>query len=75
MVTQTETDLGIGLGLVFSLVALGGATVTTVLGYTYAVEHAAGVAVRATQITAGLAFGLALFAGVLAIAAVHVHES
>lgn len=75
MVTTTQTDLGIGLGLLFSLIAVGAALATTVLGYTYAINHAAGEAARATQINAGLAFGLAVLAAGLAVAALHVYDT
>ena len=75
MTTTTQTDLGVGLGLLFSLLAVGGAVATTVLGYTYAVNHAAGEAARATQIHAGLAFGLSLLAAGLAVTALHVYDN
>ena len=75
MATTTQTDLGVGLGVLFSLVAIGAAVATTVLGYTYAINHAAGEAARATQINAGLAFALALVAGGLAVAALHVYDN
>ncbi len=75
MATTTRTDLGLGLGVLFSLVAVGAAVATTVLGYTYAVNHAAGEAARATQVNGGLAFGLALLAAGLAVAALHVYDN
>ena len=73
MSTSTQSDLGVGLGLLFSLIAVGAAIATTVLGYNYAINHAAGEAARATQINAGIAFGLALLAAGLAVTAVHVY--
>jgi len=73
MATSTNSDMGVGLGLLFSLIAIGAAIATTVLGYNYAVAHAVGEAARATQINAGLAFGLALVAAGLAVTAVHVY--
>ena len=75
MATTTQTDLGVGLGVLFSLVAIGAAVVTTVLGYTYAINHAADQAARATQIGAGLAFGLAIVAAGLAVIALHVYDN
>lgn len=74
MSTTTHTDLGIGLGLLFSLIAVGAAVATAVLGFDYAVLHAAGESARGTQITAGLAFGLSMLAAALAVVAVHVYE-
>lgn len=75
MSTSTQSDLGTGLGLLFSLAAIGAAIVTTVLGYNYAINHAAGEAARATQINAGVAFGLAMLFAALAVTAVHVYDN
>ncbi|MCU4799366.1 hypothetical protein SAMN05216559_3185 [Halomicrobium zhouii] len=75
MATTTQSDFGVGLGLLFSLVALGAAIATTVLGYNYAIAHAAGEAAGTTQITAAVAFGVALLAGGLAVSAIHVYDN
>ena len=73
MATTTRTDMGVGLGLLFSLIAVGAAIATTVLGYTYGINHAAGEAARATQVNAGVAFALAMLAAGLAVTAIHVY--
>lgn len=75
MATSTNSDMGVGLGLLFSLIAIGAAIATTVLGYNYAIAHAAEEAARVTQINAGLAFGLAMLAAGLAVTAVHVYDN
>jgi len=75
METRTRTDKGLGLGVLFSIVAVGGALATAALGYTYAVNHAAGEAARATQVNAGIAFGVGLLAAGLAVTALHVYDN
>lgn len=71
--TSSKTDLSIGLGLLFSIIALAASVATAVFGYSYAVEHAAGEAARTLQINGGIAFGLAMLAASLAIVAIHVY--
>lgn len=73
--TSSNTDMSIGLGLLFSIVAMAGAAATTVFGYTYAVQHEAGEAARALQINSGVAFGVAVGAALLAIVAIHVYDN
>jgi hypothetical protein len=67
--TSSKTDMSLGLGLLFSIVAVAGAVGTAVFGYLYALEHA-----RAVQINSGIAFGVAMLAAGLAIVAIHVYE-
>jgi hypothetical protein len=73
--TSSKTDIGIGLGLLFSILAISGAIATAVFGYTYAIHHAAGEASRALQVNSGVAFGIAMTAGALAIVAIHLYDS
>lgn len=72
--TSSGTDMGVGLGLLFSLIAILAALATTALGYSYAIQHAAGEASRALQVNGGVAFGIAIAAACLAIVAIHVYE-
>lgn len=72
--TSSKTDMSVGLGLLFSIIAVAAAGATTLFGYSYAIEHAAGAAARTIQINGGIAFGVAMVAAALAIVAIHVYE-
>jgi hypothetical protein len=67
--TSSKTDMSIGLGLLFSIVALGASATTAIFGYSYALDHA-----RAIQINGGVAFGIAMLAAALAIVAIHAYD-
>jgi len=56
--TATESDKAIGLGLLFGLLGVAGAVVMYVAA--------------ADQVTAGFGFALAMLAGSLAVAAIHL---
>jgi len=70
---SSKTDMSVGLGLLFSILALATAGLTTVYGYDYAVQHAAGEAARTIQINGGIAFGAAMLTAAIAIVAIHVY--
>lgn len=72
--TSSETDLSIGLGILFSILAIAAAAATLLFGYSYAIQHAAGEAARGLQITSGLAFGVAMLAASLAIVGIHLYD-
>lgn len=61
METADSTDKGVGLPVLFSIVAVLGAVGLTVFGFT------------GDQLAAGGAFGVAVVAGTLAIAAYHAY--
>ena len=65
-----ETDMGLGLGLVFGLVTLVAVVLTAVNGYTYALNDVASV-----RITAGIAFGVAMLTASVAVVLLHVYEA
>lgn len=66
---SSKTDMGVGLGLLFSIIAVAAAVATTVFGYTNAIDHA-----RVLQVNGGIAFGVAMLAAGLAIVAIHVYD-
>lgn len=72
--TSSKTDMSVGLGLLFSFVAVGAAVATAVFGYSYAIQHAAGEAARTLQVNGGIAFGVAMIGAALAVVAIHVYE-
>lgn len=71
--TSSKTDMSVGLGLLFSIIAVAAAGATAMFGYSYAIEHAAGEAARGIQINGGIAFGVAMLAAALAVVAIHVY--
>jgi hypothetical protein len=75
MATESATDLGVGLSLLFGVVALGGAALTGINSYNYAILHAQGVETSGLLASSGLAFGVAMVAASLAIVAMHVYDS
>lgn len=71
MTTQSATDRSVGLGLLFSVVAVVAAVALGVLGYQSAIDH--GESAELAQLLSGVAFGVAVFVGAVAIVAIHVH--
>ena len=67
--TASETDLSVGLGLAFTVVALLAATGMGAASYLNVLEHDPGL-----QVASGLALAAALVAGGLAITALHVYQ-
>jgi len=73
MTTESATDMGIGLGAMFGIVALLGAGVTAVSSYNYAIRDAQGLDTTGLLTNSGLAFGVAIVAASLALVAIHVY--
>ena len=67
----TETDLGFGLGIALSILAVLGALGTAYFGYVAATATGGG---HGAQINGGIAFGVAIVAGGLAVAAFHAYD-
>ncbi|WP_276271992.1 DUF7525 family protein [Haloarcula litorea] len=75
MATESHTDMGLGLGLLFGLVAVAGAAVTGITSYTYAIRHAQELETTGLLANSGIAFGVAVFGACLAIVAVHAYDA
>jgi len=73
MTTESATDMGVGLGALFGVVALLAAGVTAVNSYNYAVREAQGLDTAGLLTNSGLAFGVAIVAASLALVAIHVY--
>jgi len=73
MTTESATDMGVGLGALFGVVALLGAVVTAVSSYNYAIRDAQGLETAGLLTNSGLAFGVAIVAASLALVAIHVY--
>ena len=73
MTTESATDMGIGLGALFGMVALIGAGVTAVSSYNYAIRDAQGLDTAGLLTNSGIAFGVAIVAASLALVAIHVY--
>jgi len=74
--TESKTDLGIGLALLFGLVSVGAATMTAVNGYNYAILHyVQEVETGNLLVTSGGAFGVAMLAAGVAIVAIHAYDA
>jgi len=73
MTTNSATDMGIGLGALFGVVALIGAGVTAVSSYNYAIRDAQGLDTAGLLTNSGIAFGVAIVAASLALVAIHVY--
>jgi len=71
MTTESATDRSVGLGLVFSVVALVATAATGAFGYRSAITH--GTDGASAQVLSGIAFGAAVLVGIVAIVAVHVY--
>ena len=66
--------MGLGLGLLFGVLALGGAALTAINSYNYAIRDAQGLDTGNLLATSGLAFGVAVVGASLAIVAIHVYD-
>jgi Mn2+/Fe2+ NRAMP family transporter len=73
MTTESATDMGIGLGALFGVVAILGAVVTAVTSYNYAIRSAQGLDTAGLLTNSGLAFGVAIVAASLSLVAIHVY--
>lgn len=73
MTTESATDMGVGLSVLFGVVALIGAGVTAVSSYNYAIRDAQGLETAGLLTNSGLAFGVAMVAASLALVAMHVY--
>jgi len=73
MTTESATDMGVGLGALFGVVALLGAGVTAVTSYNYAIREAQGLDTAGLLTNSGLAFGVAIVAASLSLVAIHVY--
>lgn len=74
MATEATSDKGVGLGMVFAIVATLAAGMMGVYSYNYAIRHAQELETAGLQVGSGLAFGVAIIAGSLAIVAMHVYD-
>lgn len=68
--TANASDMGIGLGIAFSVIALLAAVAMAVTAYLSALNHDSSL-----QLLSGVAIAVALIAGGLAIVAIHVFDS
>ncbi|MDS0259000.1 hypothetical protein NDI56_06290 [Haloarcula sp. S1CR25-12] len=73
MTTESASDMGVGLGALFGVVALGAAAMTAISSYNYAIRDAQGLETAGLLTNSGLAFGVAIVAASLALVAVHVY--
>jgi len=73
MTTESKTDMGMGISLVFGLVALGATLLTGISSYNYAVRGAQGLDTSGLLVNSGLAFGVAIVAASFALVAIHVY--
>ena len=73
MTTESATDMGVGLGAFFGVVALLGAAVTAVYSYNYAIREAQGLDTAGLLTNSGLAFGVAMVAASLSLVAIHAY--
>ena len=73
MTTESATDMGVGLGALFGVVAVLGAGATAVSSYNYAVRDAQGLDTAGLLTNSGIAFGVAIVAASLALVALHVY--
>jgi len=75
MSTESATDMGVGLSLMFAIIALGGAAMTGISSYNYAIRHAQGLETSGLLANSGLAFGAAIAFAALAIVVMHAYEA
>jgi len=75
MATESATDMGVGLALLFGVLAIGGAALTGINSYNYAIREAQGLDTGGLLASSGLAFGVAVVAASLAIVALHVYDA
>jgi len=74
MTTDSATDMGVGLGLVCGVIALGAAAMTGINSYNYAIREAQGLDTGGLLASSGIAFGVAIVAASLALVAIHVYD-
>ena len=74
MATEATSDMGVGLGTVFGILAVLAAGMMGVYSYNYAIRHARELETTGLLVGSGLAFGVAVVAGSLAIVAIHVYD-
>ena len=74
MSTESATDMGVGMGLLFGLLAVGGAVLTGLFSYNYAIRDAQGLETAGLLANSGIAFGVAMVAASLALVAIHVYD-
>jgi len=68
--TTTESDMGIGLGLLFAVVAVLAALAMAGTAYVTALSESADT----MQLLSGVALAVAFLAGGLSISAIHIYE-
>ena len=68
MTTESATDMGVGLALLFGVLAIGGAALTGINSYNYAIREAQGIETTGLLANSGIAFGVA-------IVALHVYDT
>ena len=73
MTTESASDMGVGLSALFGVVAVLAAGVTAVSSYNYAIREAQGLDTTGLLTNSGVAFGVAMVAGSLALVAIHVY--
>jgi predicted Rossmann fold nucleotide-binding protein DprA/Smf involved in DNA uptake len=73
MATEATSDMGVGLGMVFGIMATVAAGLMVVYSYNYAIRHAQELETSGLLVGSGLAFGVAIVAGSLALVAIHVY--
>ena len=74
MATEATSDMGTGLGMVFGTIAALAAVLMGVYSYNYAILHVQELETAGLQVGSGLAFGVAIVAGSLALIAIHVYD-
>jgi hypothetical protein len=73
MTAESVTDKGLGLGLLFGVLAMLGAVLTGINSYNYAIRDAQGLETAGLLANSGLAFGLAIVAASLSLVVIHVY--
>lgn len=74
MATGSTSDMGLGVGVVFGVLATLGAVLMGANSYNYVLRHAQGLETAGLLANSGLGFGLAVVAASLSIVAIHVYE-
>jgi hypothetical protein len=67
--TQTDSDMRTGLGLLFAVLTVIAALTVAATSYSSALDHS-----DTMQLVSGVALAVALIAGSLVIAAIHIYE-
>jgi hypothetical protein len=73
MTSEPTSDMGVGLGALFGVVAIVAAGFTAVTSYNYAIREAQGLDTAGLLTNSGVAFGVAMVAASLALVAIHVY--